>query len=92
MTAGTRVTVHVSSHVRSYTNGRAEVAAAGRTLDEVLADLDRQYPGLRFRVVDEQDRIRPHMNFFVGNELVRSLAAPIPAGADVHILGALSGG
>lgn len=92
MTASAQVTVHVSSHVRSYTSGRAEVAATGRTLADVLVDLDRQYPGLRFRVVDEQDRIRPHMNFFVGGELVRTLSAPIPAGAEVHILGALSGG
>jgi molybdopterin converting factor small subunit len=87
-----RVTVHVSSHVRSYTHDRSEVQAAGRTLTELMADLERQYPGLRFRVIDEQDRIRPHMNFFVGGELTRDLAHPIPPGAEVHILGALSGG
>jgi hypothetical protein len=57
-----------------------------------MTDLDRQYPGLRFRVVDEQDRIRPHMNFFVGETLVRDLGHRIAPGEDVHILGALSGG
>ena len=86
------VTVHVSSHVRSYTGGKADLEAAGRTLDEVMADLERRYPGLRFRVIDEQDRIRPHINFFVGQTLVRDLAQTIGPGDDVHILGALSGG
>lgn len=86
------VKVYVSTHVQSYTRGQSEVEAEGRTLTELMADLERRYPGLRFRVIDEQDRIRPHMNFFVGGELVRDLAHPIAPGADVHILGALSGG
>lgn len=86
------VRVHLSTHVRAYTGGKAEVEAEGQTLTELLADLERRYPGLRFRVVDEQDRIRQHMNFFVGDTLVRNLAHPIPPGEDVHILGALSGG
>jgi molybdopterin converting factor small subunit len=68
------------------------VEAEGRTLAEVMSDLERQYPGLRFRVIDEQDRIRPHMNFFVGGERVRDLAHPVAPGEEVHILGALSGG
>jgi sulfur-carrier protein len=92
MTHATNVKVYVSSHVRSYTAGRPELEAAGATLAEVVGDLERQYPGLRFRVIDEQDRIRPHMNFFVGDELVRDLAHPVAPGDDVHILGALSGG
>jgi molybdopterin converting factor small subunit len=92
MSRATTVKVYVSSHMRSYTGGRSEVEAEGRTLTELMADLDRRYPGIRFRVVDEQDRIRQHMNFFVGTELVRDLAHPIAPGDDVHILGALSGG
>lgn len=87
-----RVKVRLSSHVRSYTGGQAEVAAEGSTLFEVMADLERHYPGIRFRVIDEQDRIRPHMNFFVGEALTRDLGHPIRPGEEVHILGALSGG
>ena len=86
------VKVYLSSHVRSYTGGQATVEAEGRSLAEVLIDLERRYPGIRFRLVDEQDRIRVHMNFFVGGTLVRDLAHPIAPGEDVHILGALSGG
>jgi molybdopterin converting factor small subunit len=86
------VKVYLSSHVRSYTNGQAEVTAEGENLAELMLDLEVQYPGIRFRVIDEQDRIRPHMNFFVGNALARDLQHPIVAGERVHILGALSGG
>ncbi len=86
------VSVHVSSHLHSYTGGTSEVEADGGTLVELVADLDRRFPGLRFRVIDEQGRIRPHMNFFVGGTLVRDLGCPISPGTEVLILGALSGG
>ncbi len=86
------VEVHVSTHLHSYTKGRSTVQAEGKTLAEVLADLDRQFPGIRFRVVDEQDRIRRHMNFFVNGVMTRSLEEQIGPSEEVHILGALSGG
>lgn len=87
-----RVPVHLSSHLRSYTRGKSDVEAEGSTLAELMADMDRRFPGLRFRVIDEQDHIRPHMNFFVGGALVRDLASPIAPGNEVLIMGALSGG
>jgi sulfur-carrier protein len=86
------VPVHFSSHLRSYTHGKSDVQADGDTLARLMEDLDRRYPGLRFRVVDEQDHIRPHINFFVGGSLERDLACPIGPGVEVLILGALSGG
>jgi sulfur-carrier protein len=84
--------VIVPTQLRSYTSARSEVEAAGATLGDVLVDLDRQFPGFRFRVIDEQDRVRRHVIIFVGAEREENLAAPIPPGADVQIVGALSGG
>jgi sulfur-carrier protein len=75
----------------SYTKAR-EVEANGATLAELLADLDRQYPGLRFRVIDEQERIRAHMRFFVNGEIVRALDRALRPGDMVQIVQALSGG
>ena len=75
-----------------YTGGRREAQADGATLDAVLADLDRQYPGLRFRVVDEQGRIRPHIKMFVNREQAATLAAPLAPGDEVLVVAALSGG
>jgi hypothetical protein len=84
--------VIVPSQLRSYTAGRDEVHADGSTLAAALADLDRQFPGFRFRVIDEQDRVRRHMILFVGGERQDDLTAPLPPGADLMIVGALSGG
>ncbi|MBI5877086.1 MAG: MoaD/ThiS family protein [Chloroflexi bacterium] len=86
--------VRLSTHLRGYTGGQAEVEAHGGTLDEVLRDLDRQYPGLRFRVVDEQDHVREHIKMFVNSTLLAddNLRAPVGAADTVHIIGALSGG
>lgn len=83
--------VHVSSVLHAYTGGRTQVEAAGATIAEVLADLDRQFPGLRFRVLDEQDRLRPHMRVFVGMEQEKDLQARVH-GQEIHLLHALSGG
>ncbi|MBS1109570.1 MAG: thiamine S protein [Anaeromyxobacteraceae bacterium] len=83
--------VLIPSPLRSYT-GAAEVEAEGSTLGEVLADLDRRHPGLRFRIVDEQDRMRPHVRFFVDGVQVFDLGRRLAAGESVQIVQALSGG
>ena len=84
--------VRIPSPLRSYTDQRAVVEADGATVAAMFADLDRRYPGLRFRVVDEQGRIRRHMKVFVNEEAVRDLAAPIGPDDEVTPMQALSGG
>jgi molybdopterin converting factor small subunit len=85
------VKVLIPSALRSYTE-RAETEASGATLAAILTDLDRQYPGIRFRMINEQDRIRPHIRIFVNGEQVRELSQPLSATDDVVIVQALSGG
>ena len=84
--------VAIPSPLRAYTQNREQVNAAGATVRELLADLDASFPGMRFRIVDEQDRIRVHIRVFVNRQLVRGLDQPLAAGDDVQILCALSGG
>jgi hypothetical protein len=90
------VVARIPGLLRSYTAGAATVALAdllaGATLGDALAELDRRFPGLRFRIVDEQGALRPHIKIFVDGALVRELAAPLPPAADLMIVGALSGG
>lgn len=83
--------VRIATPLLSYTGAR-EVEAQGSTVGELLDDLERRHPGLRFRMVDEQNRIRPHMRVFVNREAVRGLDAPLAPDDDVQILQALSGG
>jgi molybdopterin converting factor small subunit len=84
--------VLIPSPLYSYTAGQKDVEAAGATLTDLLTDLDRQFPGLRFRVVDEQDRLRPHMRFFLNGEQVFDLKTPLKPTDAVQIVQALSGG
>lgn len=84
--------VHIGSVLHEYTGGRATVEARGASVGAVLADLDRRFPGLRFRVLDEQGRVRPHMRLYLGAEPVAELTRKVAAGEELHVLGALSGG
>ena len=86
------IRVLIPSQLTSYTGGATRVAAEGATVDEALRDLDRRFPGLRYRVVDEQDRIRKHMRIFVGQDETRSVGRPLAEGDELLIFGALSGG
>jgi len=84
--------VVLPSPLVSYTAGRREVQAQGATLAELLLDLDRQFPGIRFRMIDEQDAIRAHIKIFVNREQARALSRPLAPGDEVLIVAALSGG
>ncbi|MEO8545680.1 MAG: MoaD/ThiS family protein, partial [Burkholderiaceae bacterium] len=66
------VKVLIPAALRSYT-GQLHLQASGQTLEAMFADLDRRYPGLRFRVVDEQGQLRPNMRIFVNGIGVRDL-------------------
>jgi sulfur-carrier protein len=85
-------TVRIASPLRSYTCGAATVTARGRTLAEVLSSLEERCPGIRFRMIDEQDRIRPHLRLFVNSSEARELTAQVTDGDTVHVVCALSGG
>lgn len=83
--------VFIPSALRSYTE-RSEAEASGSTLAAVLFDLDRLYPGIRFRMIDEQNRIRSHIRFFINGEQVRDLGQALAATDELIIVQALSGG
>ena len=65
--------------------------AHGATVGEVIADLDVQVPGIRNRLLDAGPSIRTHINVFVSGERA-TLATPVPPGAVVHVIPAVSGG
>ena len=69
-----------------------KVSALGATLNEVLQHLDKSYPGIRFRMINEQDRVRAHIKIFINETLTEDLSTPVHANDRVHIICALSGG
>jgi molybdopterin converting factor small subunit len=83
--------VLIPTPLHSYTKAQ-EVEASGATLAELLADLDRSYPGLRFRIIDEQDRVRAHLRIFVNGEQLFDLTHRLRPEDSVQMVQALSGG
>ncbi len=83
--------VYIPTPLRSYTYKASVVEGNGSTLAEVLDDLDRRFPGIRFRVIDEQERVRAHFVFFV-NQSVAGLSTPLDPHDQVRIVAAISGG
>ena len=84
--------VRVASPMRSYTAGATTVDADGATLAELLTDLDRRFPGLAFRIVDEQGRLRRHVVIWLGGERCRDLSTALAGYDEVVLMQALSGG
>lgn len=84
--------VRIPTPLRSYTAQAPNVDVDGSTVGEVLDDLDRRFPGIRFRMVDEQNQIRKHMKVFVNDEATRDLGYSVSESDEVTIMQALSGG
>jgi len=86
------VKVRIPTPLRSYTDQEPVIEGVGATVAEILADLDARFPGVRFRLIDEQSRLRPHMKIFVNQDAIRDLDTPVGPTDEVTIMQALSGG
>jgi molybdopterin synthase sulfur carrier subunit len=84
--------VNIPSPLRSYTDNKSVVEGKGGTLNDVLRNLDRSYAGIVFRILDEQDRIRQHIKFYVNKDPATDLKMRIKEEDTLHIICALSGG
>ena len=85
--------VLIPNPLLSYTRDQRAVEANGATLDELTRDLDRQFPGLRFRIIDEHQRVRRHIKLFVNRDQADDdLNTPLKASDEIMIVAALSGG
>jgi len=83
--------VLVPGPLLSYTAKR-EVEAVGATLADLLQDMERQYPGLRFRIIDEQGHVRPHMRIFINGKQAFETERTLQPDDEVQLVQALSGG
>lgn len=90
------VTVHLSGHLKPFSNGEVEVSLSGEfsTVGDVLDSLWKQHIALRDRVLNEQGEIRQHVNIFVGSDDVKRLKglSTTISSKDLHIFNAVSGG
>ena len=89
------VLVRIPTPLRSLTKGNAEIQAKGDTIDSLVSDLDRQYPGLKERLLDEAGELRRFINIYVNQEDIRFLQAKktgLKDGDEVSIVPAIAGG
>jgi len=89
------VTVRLPGTLRDSVGGETKIQAAGATLDEVFADIDRRHPGFRSRILDERGGIRSYVNVYVGDADARGsggLATVVPDGSEVMVIPAMAGG
>jgi molybdopterin synthase sulfur carrier subunit len=89
------VLVRIPTPLRTLTKGNAEIQAKGDTIDSLVSDLERQYPGLKDRLLDESGELRRFINIYVNQEDIRFLQAKkttLKDGDEVSIVPAIAGG
>lgn len=87
--------VRVPTPLQKLTQNKSEVAAKGATIKEVLADLEKQFPGIRERLYDDKGALRRFVNVYINNEDVRFLkgeATPVKEADEISIVPAIAGG
>ncbi len=89
------ITVRIPTPLQKLTGNQAEIAAAGSTVQGLIDDLERQFPGIKGRLCDEQGKLRRFVNVYVNEEDIRFLkqeGTPLKEGDEVSIIPAIAGG
>lgn len=89
------VQVRIPTPLRRFTAGAEEVAASGTTVGHVVEDLERQFPGIKERLCDEQGRVRRFVNLYLNGDDVRflnNLETSVKDGDELSIVPAIAGG
>ncbi len=88
-------TVRIPAPLRTYTKDQREVTAAGKTVGEVLRNLEKAYPGIGERLLDEKGNVRRYVNVFHNDEDIRflkDLETPVAEGDRLSVIPAIAGG
>ncbi len=89
------ITVRIPAPLRSITAGESEVAVAGASVSQALAELESRFPAIRGRLRDDQGALRRFVNLYVNGEDVRfleGLDTSLETGDEVSIIPAVAGG
>jgi molybdopterin synthase sulfur carrier subunit len=88
-------TIRIPTPLRKLTAGKEEVSASGKNIGEILADLEKSYPGIRTRICDDSGQVRRFVNIFANDEDIRFLAnldTPVGDDDEISIVPAIAGG
>jgi molybdopterin synthase sulfur carrier subunit len=87
--------VRIPTPLRSFTRNQGEVRISGSTVGEVLQNLEKGFPGIGARLLDDKGALRRYVNIFHNDEDIRflqELATPVAEGDRIHIIPAMAGG
>lgn len=88
-------TVRIPTPLRKLTEGKEEVSATGATIGELITDLDKNYPGIKNRICDDNGQVKRFVNIFANDEDIRflqNLDTPVKEADEVSIVPAIAGG
>ena len=89
------VKVRIPAPLRNLTKGNEQIEASGKTVAELLEDMEKNYPGLKDRLCDERGQLRRFVNVYINEEDIRFLKggqSEIKEGDDISIIPAIAGG
>lgn len=89
------IKVRIPTPLRKLTGGQGEVTVDGETIAGLINTLDKDYPGLKERLCDEQGELRRFVNIYVNEEDIRfrsGMKTPVKKGDEVSIVPAIAGG
>lgn len=95
MSQSSDIQVLIPTPLRKFTDGSAKINGSGATVAVVLESIDKQFPGLKDRICEDDGEIRRFVNVFVNGENVRDLdgaATAVKSGDEIGIIPAMAGG
>ncbi len=87
--------IRIPTPLRKLTAGQQEVPVDGKTIGEVLKDLENKYPGIKDRIFDEAGTVRRFVNIYINEEDIRflkNLESAVKDGDEISIVPAIAGG
>ncbi len=89
------IKVKIPTPLQKLTGNKADVAANGANIKELIDDLEKNFPGIKERICDDAGKIRKFINIYVNEEDVRFMQrdeTPLKEGDEVSIIPAIAGG
>ncbi|HHT9118039.1 MAG TPA: MoaD/ThiS family protein [Candidatus Hypogeohydataceae bacterium YC38] len=89
------ITVRIPTPLRSLTGNKEEIEAAGKSIKEIINNMESRYPGIKNRLCDEKGQLRRFINFYLNDEDIRFLQnqdTPVKEGDQISIVPAIAGG
>jgi len=88
-------TIRIPTPLRRVTNGADKITVESGSIVEIIGSLDREFPGIKARLCDDNDELRNFVNMYINGEDIRFLdgmKSSVNSGDEVSIVPAVAGG